>query len=122
MAHWKRKYWQTRKAFKQELYEIVKDNPVYVPMIAETYVASKLRTHIHKIWWMARNHNDFLQEYNRNLMGKMLTGTDEILINLSYADERFNKYRGKIPKYLAMGDAYAIMIRVQREGWHSKHK
>lgn len=119
MANWKRKYWKTRKEFKQELYDAAKDNPIYIPMIFETYTASRLRDHIHKIWYISRNYPDFREEYNRELFGKMLTGRDEMLRNLCYADERFCKYVYKtgyrIPERLAMGDALAVAYKIQKE-------
>lgn len=115
MANWKRKYWKIRKEFKNELYKVVKDNPVYIPMIAETYTAYRLRNHIHNIWYMMIDFPDFKKKYNKELMGKMLTGRDEIINNLCYSNEVFLKYRYKIPEPLAMGDALAIIYRVQKE-------
>lgn len=117
LANWKRKYWKLRKDFKAELYEEVKNNIVYIPMIMETYTASKHRTHIHKIWSMMRNHKSFKDEYtNSKMMGSMIAGRDEILSNLAFIDkEKFMRYMSLIPEKLAMGDAVSIAYRVQGE-------
>lgn len=115
MANWKRKYWKIRKEFKKELYEVVKKNKVYIPMIAETYAAHHHKSHIYKAWYLMIGYPDFRKRYNQELMGKTLCGRNEILLNLHYADDRFAKYRGKLPERLAMGDALAIAYRVQAE-------
>lgn len=115
MAKWKRKYWKIRKEFKKELYEKVKENKAYIPMIVETYAAHHHRRHIHKVWYLMIDYPEFREKYNQELMGKTLCGRDEILLNLHYVDDDFLKYRRAIPEQLAMGDALAIAYRVQSE-------
>lgn len=115
MPNWKRKYLECRKQFKQELYEVVKNNAVYVPMIFETYRAYQHQKHIHMVWELMGDFPNFKEMYIDELMGKTLTGREEMLHNLAYSDERFKKYMRKIPNKLAMGDALAIAKRVQRE-------
>lgn len=115
LPKWKKKYYKVRKEFKAELYEVVKENKAYIPMIVETYAAYKHRRHIHKIWSMSIDYPDFKKAYNKELFGKMLLGRDEILPNLCYIDERFHKYRYKLPECLAMGDALAIAYRIDKE-------
>lgn len=115
MPKWKKKYRKKRKEFKQKLYELAKDNKVYLPMIFETYSAYRHREHIHRIWSLMLEYPDFRAKYNDELMGKMLCGRDEILFNLHYIDNSFLEYRKSIPERLAMGDALAIAYRVQAE-------
>jgi len=115
MSKVKRKYCRIRKKFKIELYESVKNNIVYIPMIIETYAAQNFRNHIHKIWYMSIGYPAFQKEYNEKLFGKMLCGRNEILNNLCYIDKKFNKYKYRLPERLAMGDALAIAYRVDRE-------
>jgi hypothetical protein len=84
-------------------------------LIIETYTAYRHRDHIHRVWAMLIEFPDFREKYNKELIGRMLCGRDEILFNLCYIDESFYEYRRSIPEQLAMGDALAIAYRVQRE-------
>lgn len=124
MANWKRKYWKYRKEFKADLYELVKEQKVYIPLIMETYTAFKHRGYIHETWSMIRNYPVFFEEYKaNNMIGKMIGGSSEMLNNLAYSEpEIFDKYRRKIPDKLAMGDAMSIAYRVQRESRAIKRK
>lgn len=115
MASWKRKYWKKRKEFKQTLYDKAKNNKAYVPMIFQTYRANHHNEHVKKIWYLMLDYPDFKKAYNEELMGKHLCGPDEILSNLHYIDDMFLEYRKTIPEQLAMGDALAVAIRINKE-------
>lgn len=108
----KRKWHQVRKEFKSDLYQVASHNKSFAMMIISTYTASQHRTHIHKIWAMFRSHPRFAQAYNENLMGKHLTGRDEIMRALYFANrDLYNKYIHKIPECYAMGEALGVAYR-----------
>jgi hypothetical protein len=111
------KYKDIRKEFKIDIYNLAKENKAIVMMILETYSAMKHRNHIHKIWQLLGfNHDEAYKDYCKNLMGKMLTGKDEIYNSLGYVDpDLYKKYRMKLPERLAMGDSLAIAYKVIRE-------
>lgn len=110
------KYKDIRKQFKIDIYNLCKENKAVVMLIIETYSAMKHRKHIHKIWAMMIKYPGFRLDYNKNLFGKMLTGKDEMLHCLHYAEpELYKKYKYKLPESLAMGDSLAIAYRIIRE-------
>lgn len=109
-------YRDIRKEFKLDIYKLAKENKAIVMLIIETYSAYKHRRHIHKIWAMMINHEEFRKEYTEKLIGKMLTGKDEIYNSLGYAEpELCKKYKYKLPERLAMGDSLAIAYKIIRE-------
>lgn len=109
-------YRDIRKQFKTDIYNLAKDNKAIVMLILETYSAYKHRRHIHKIWSMMINYEDFRKEYTEKLMGKMLTGRDEIYNSLGYIEhELYKKYKYKLPERFAMGDSLAVVYRIVRE-------
>lgn len=113
----KRKYKKERAAFKKELLEKCKENKALAMLIIETYTAWHHRRHIVKIWAMFRNpeYKEFQSDYNQNLMGKHLSGRDDIWRSLYFAErDLHDKYRGLIPEVYAMGDALGIAYRVLR--------
>lgn len=115
------KYKDIRKEFKTDIYNLAKENKAVIMLIIETYSAMKHRRHIHKIWYMMRNHEEFKKEYHENLFGKMLTGKDEIYNSLGYVNsELYKKYRMKLPECLAMGDSLAVAYRLIREARKNK--
>jgi hypothetical protein len=114
-------YRDIRKQFKSDIYNLAKNNKAFVMLIIETYSAMKHRKHIHKMWAMMRKYHAFRIAYNRELMGQMLTGKDEIYNCLGYIEpELYKKYRMKLPECFAMGDSLAIAYRVIREARKNK--
>lgn len=110
----KRKYKKTRVEFKKELFEKCKENKALAMLIVETYAAWHHRGHIMKIWAMFINpkYRDFHRDYNENLMGKHLTGTDDIWRSLYFCErELYDKYNRAIPEVYAMGDALGVAYR-----------
>ena len=110
----KRKYKQTRVEFKKELLEKCKENKALAMLIIETYTAWHHRRHIMKIWEMFRNpeYRDFQLDYNKSLMGKHLTGRDDIWRSLYFTErELHDKYKHLIPEVYAMGDALGVPYR-----------
>lgn len=113
----KRKYKKARVEFKKELLEKCKNNKALAMLIVETYTAWHHRRHIMKIWAMFRNPNyrEFQRDYNENLMGKHLSGRDDIWRSLYFTErELHDKYKYLIPEVYAMGDALCIAYRVLR--------
>jgi len=111
----KRKYKQARKEFKQELYELAKENHALAMLMIQTYAASQHRTHIMKIWrLLGLRHKEAYQDYKDKLFGKCLTGREDVWRSLYFAGypEMRSKYKYKIPEKRAMGDAVAIAYRV----------
>jgi hypothetical protein len=113
----KRKYKKARIEFKKDLLKKCKENKALAMLIIETYTAWHHRRHIMKIWAMFRNPNykEFQRDYSDNLMGKSLTGRDDIWKSLYFADrELYDKYSRLIPEVYAMGDALGVAYRKLR--------
>lgn len=110
----KRKYRPIRQKFKKDILEVAKDNRAFAMMIIETYTASQHRTHIMKIWsLLGHHHKEAHQDYCDKLMGKHLTGRDEIMRSIYFADkELYDKYHRKLPECYAMGDALGIAYKI----------
>jgi hypothetical protein len=111
----KRKYKQARIEFKKELYAAAKENHALSMLMIQTYVASQHRTHIMKIWnLLGHHHPEAYKDYCDKLIGKHLTGRDDIWKSLHFAgqQELRQKYIRRIPETYAMGDALAIAYRV----------
>lgn len=107
----KKKYKETRKHFRAELYEKAKENKALAVLMIETYTAWHHRRHIGKIWGMFVNpeYRNFQQEYNRSLFGEYLSGSDDIWKSLYFAErEIYDKYHREIPELFAMGDALSV--------------
>ncbi|MBY0597712.1 hypothetical protein [Bacillus bingmayongensis] len=113
----KRKYRQVRQEFKKDILEVAKNNRAFAMMIIETYTASQHRTHILRIWsLLGKHHREAHQDYCDKLIGQHLTGRDEIMRSIYFADkELHDKYRHKIPESYAMGDALGIAYKVLRQ-------
>ena len=111
----KRKYRKARQQFRKELKSKCESNRALAMLIFETYRAQHHRRHIFKIWAMFKNpefHN-FRQAYNKELFGKVLTGSDDIWHSLYFADkELYDKYSRLIPEKFAMGDAFGVARKV----------
>ncbi|MBJ7935567.1 hypothetical protein FNE59_20400 [Bacillus thuringiensis] len=110
----KRKYRPLRQEFKKDILEVAKNNRAFAMMIVETYTASQHRTHIMKVWeLLGFHHQEAYKDYCDKLMGKHLSGRDEIMRSICFADkELYEKYIYKIPECYAMGDALAVAYRV----------
>ena len=114
----KRKYKQARIEFKKDLLQKCESNKALAMLIVETYTAWHHRRHITKIWGMFRNpeYNAFREDYGDNLMGKHLTGRNDIWRSLYFADRELNeKYKGLIPEKYAMGDALGVAYTVLKK-------
>lgn len=113
----KRKYRQARQEFKKDIFEVAKNNRAFAMMIIETYAASKHRTHILRIWGLlGKHHREAHQDYCDKLMGQHLTGQDEIMRSIYFADkELYDKYHRKLPERYAMGDALGIAYKVLKQ-------
>ncbi|MBA4534143.1 hypothetical protein H1196_16280 [Brevibacillus halotolerans] len=73
--------------------------------------------HIWERWTLLgknQNHKEALIEYQDKLMGKHLTGNEDVWKSLHFAryKEIRTKYIYKIPEKRAMGDALAIAYRL----------
>ncbi|MGG4217286.1 hypothetical protein ABEW32_03530 [Paenibacillus jamilae] len=111
----KNKYRSVRKEFREDMYDAIKENPALGMLVIKTYVASKHRAHIHKIWGMFFDYPAFAKDYKENLMGQHLTGRDEIFHSLYFAAPKIrDKYLWRIPEAFAMGDALAAAYKAMR--------
>jgi len=110
----KRKWKAVRQEFKRDMLITCMANKAFAMMIVETYVASKSRKHIMEIWsLLGRNHKEAYGDYCDKLMGKSLTGRNEIIRNLYFCNrELYDKYFRKIPECYAMGEAYGVALKV----------
>ncbi|TXK52367.1 hypothetical protein FVR03_01235 [Pontibacter qinzhouensis] len=80
--------------------------------IIKTYSAYQHRTHIYKFWAIMGKHKAFQEEYNRELFGKMLTGSDGIWQTLYFINKDLHAaHIRQVPERLALGDAYGIAKR-----------
>ncbi|CAM3374797.1 hypothetical protein HP548_00635 [Paenibacillus taichungensis] len=111
MSQFKNKYRKIRNQFSRELREAMQTNAALAMLCIVTYEASKHRTHIMKIWSMSINHPSFQEEYKAKLIGKHLTGENDIFRSLIFTvPEIAIKYRWKIPRDMALGDAYGVAL------------
>ncbi|MEB9509442.1 hypothetical protein P4I89_08020 [Bacillus cereus] len=110
----KRKYRPIRQEFKKDILEVAKNNRAFAMMIIETYTASQHRTHIMKVWeLLGFHHQEAYKDYCDKLMGKHLSGRDEIMRSIYFSNrELYEKYIYKIPERYAMGDALTVAYRV----------
>ncbi|MFD2330648.1 hypothetical protein ACFSR7_15455 [Cohnella sp. GCM10020058] len=116
MSRRRRRFYKVRREFKHDLYAKAEHNPAMAVMIIKTYAASQHRSHIMNVWWLLRNHRAAQADYNENLFGKHLTGRDEIMNSLYFAEpELYHKYSRKLPEAYAMGDALAVAYSILRE-------
>ncbi|MGO4952003.1 hypothetical protein [Paenibacillus sp. DRB1-1] len=116
MSRIKRKYRTIRQEFKNELYAAIRSNPALGMLCIKTYTASRHRDHIHQIWGMSVRYPNFRKEYTEKLIGKCLTGRDEIFHSLYFAaPDLYQKYARKIPEDLAMGDALGVAYRAMKD-------
>lgn len=113
----KRKYRPIRQEFKKDILEVTKNNRAFAMMIIETYTASQHRTHIMKVWeLLGIHHREAYKDYCDKLMGKHLTGRDEIMRSIYFADKvLYNKYHRKLPECYAMGDALGIAYKALKQ-------
>ncbi|WP_339259550.1 hypothetical protein MKZ12_07170 [Paenibacillus sp. FSL R5-0713] len=115
MSQFKNKYRKIRSQFSHDLLKAMQANAALAMLCIVTYEASKHRSHIMKIWSMSINHPSFQEEYKAKLIGKHLTGDNEIFRSLHFAlPELASKYRWKIPRDMALGDAYGVALSVLR--------
>jgi len=115
----KRRYKQSRIEFKKDLLKKCKENKALAMLLVETYAAWHHRRHIGKIWAMFRNqeYRKFQLDYNKNLFGKHLSGSNDIWHSLYFADKELrDKYIRLVPETYAMGDALGVAYKVLREG------
>ena len=111
----RRKYRTPRNQFKNDLYARCENNRALAMLIVQTYTAWHHRRHITKIWGMFRNpdYEAFRKDYSENLMGKHLSGRDDIWRSLYFAEKDLcDKYKYLIPETLAMGDALSVAYSV----------
>lgn len=107
----KRKYRNARNEFKNQLYQRCKKNKTLAALLVQTYVSWQHRKHILEIWSMFRNpeYEAFRRDYSENLMGKHLTGREDIWKSLYFSErDLYEKYQYLIPVTYAMGDAVSV--------------
>ncbi len=79
MKQLKRKYKTVRAEFKKELLIAMTENKALAMLTVETYTAWQHRKHIMKVWeLLGFHHREAYKDYCDKLMGKHLTGRDEI--------------------------------------------
>jgi len=114
MSQVKKRWKQNRREFKHDLKKIMDKNIAMA--IIKTYSAYKHREHIHKIWGLLRNHPEAMEDYTTNLIGKTLTGRDELFNTLYFIDKELTqKYNRRVPEKMAMGDAFGIAIKYMKK-------
>lgn len=114
-SYTRKKCKKIRKEFKADMRELLKSNRALCMAILNTYIASKHRTHIHKIWnLLGTQYKDAWKGYcNSGLCGKMLCGDENIYETLYFSgyEEITNKYRGKLPERIAFGEIHGILVK-----------
>lgn len=114
----KRQYRPIRNEFKNELYQRCKANKTLAVLIVETYAAWYHRRHIFRIWGMLNNprYEAFREDYTKNLKAKHITGNEGIWRALYFSDQHLHdKYKYRIPKTYAMGDALSVAYAVMKD-------
>lgn len=106
---------QIRNDFKNELYKEMEFNKGLAIAIINTYTSWQHRKHILKIWeLLGFNHKEAYKDYCDKLLGKHLTGREDIWKTLYFGgckDLRI-KYLRRIPEVCAMGDALGVAYKV----------
>ncbi|MCC2248915.1 hypothetical protein JUJ52_02950 [Virgibacillus sp. AGTR] len=114
----KRKYRSKRGEFKNDLYQRCKDNKTLAVLIVQTYTSWHHRRHIMRIWSMMfwnPEYDAFRRDYNQNLMGKHLSGRDDIWRSLYFSErDLYEKFKYHIPETYAMGDAISVAYAVMK--------
>lgn len=118
MRQIKRKYRKVRTEFKKMLEKEMAENKALAILVIETYVAWQYRRHIMQIWSMFKNpeYKNFKDDYTKNLMGKHITGRNDIWRSFYFAEyHNLYEYRTKIPERLATGDALGVAYKVLKK-------
>jgi hypothetical protein len=113
---YKRKWGKISKFFCKDL--IKEMNNIFAYSIILTYSAYRHRKHIHMIWGLMKDYEDFHEKYKEKLLGKHLTG-DETIFKLLYFTKRklYQKYYCKIPEKIAIGKALSIALSYIRRNY-----
>ncbi len=113
MRQLKRKYRNVRSDFKKELASAMSENKALAMLVVETYTAWQHRAHIMKVWeLLGFHHREAYKDYCDKLMGKHLTGRNDIWRSFHFAGyANLYEYRIKIPEKFAMGDALGIAYK-----------
>ncbi|MEX3623547.1 hypothetical protein [Viridibacillus arvi] len=90
------------------------ENKALAMLMIETYTAWQHRGHILKVWeLLGFHHVEAYKDYCDKLMGKHLTGREDIWRSLYFADYKdLYEFRYKIPEKFAMGDALGVAYKV----------
>lgn len=115
----KRKYKYQRNAFKNALYEIMKDNLTLALLVQQIHIGKREHDLLYEVFEITGfRHKDAYKEIcQHNIPTRMYEGSSHRLFNQLYFVDKdlYIKYAGTIPEKYAMGDAYAIATRVFRE-------
>lgn len=114
----RRKYRKVRAEFKHELKEICKKDKTLQWLIYEAYRAENNKNNIYAIYhWLGTKHNDIWREFCETpLWGEVIDGEYGIWNILTAICPDFaKKYIEKIPQKCAMGDALAVVYRLDFE-------
>lgn len=113
----KRKYRNCRKEFRMELYEKAKENKALAMLIIKTYTSYQHNKHITLVGELLGHHHKIAyKDYCDKLMGKHITGRDDIFHSLYFAEQSlYEKYSRRIPQVYAMGDALGVACKVLKE-------
>jgi hypothetical protein len=116
MPKWKKRYKYIRKDFKYKLSWLM--SPALAMAIVQTYAAYRHRWHIATIWaYLGFNHPKAYEGYCDKLMGKHLSGKDELYHTLYFAcRELRDEFYNKLPERVAMGDALSVAYRYLKNG------
>lgn len=109
MSRMKKKWRLNRSALRSDLIKIM--SPTLAIAIIQTYAAFMHRRHIYKIWELLGSYPDAKKDYNKNLFGTTLTGSESFFKTMYFADRGFwERHSRKVPERLALGDANGIAL------------
>lgn len=117
----KRKYIKERKAFKIELYQLMKDDLMMAMLFQQIFINYTQRRLLHEVWYrLGTKHYDiYKNEFcgENGLTGKMMCGRfDEAFFNLYFINQPlYEKYVRLIPERYALGDALSVAYKVIAE-------
>lgn len=112
----KRQYREDRKAFRQDLYEVMKDDMTLALLMQLVKIASKDKSLLYQVFEITGfNHPAAYREIcNEGIPSKITCGSyDKVFRNLYFTHrELYDKYSDKIPEVYALGDAYSVALAV----------
>ena len=115
----KRKYKQSRKEFKRDLYKIMQGNVTLALLVQQVCISKIEHKLLYEVFEITgfRHREAYKEICDHNIPTRMFEGKSHSIFNKLYFvnQDIYYKYIGKIPETYVFGDAYSVAKRVFRE-------